>query len=68
MPVPPGRSLRPRGVGPTPLRELAQVAGGVVRGPAGTADADGPGGVLVRGVTLDSAAVQPGDLFAAVPG
>jgi UDP-N-acetylmuramoyl-L-alanyl-D-glutamate--2,6-diaminopimelate ligase len=52
--VPPRPAVRRR----TSLRDLAQVLG--VPAP--------PGDAVVTGVTLDSRAVQPGDLYAALPG
>src|SRR4051794_6773307 len=61
-------ALRPVRVEPVALAVLAQIAGElaagtVVVGPGGsTADA------LVTGITHDSRAVQPGDLYAALPG
>jgi UDP-N-acetylmuramoyl-L-alanyl-D-glutamate--2,6-diaminopimelate ligase len=54
---------RPRGLPAVPLRRLAEVAG-VER----HAEVGDLGDVAVTGVTLDSRAVQPGDLYAALPG
>ncbi|MGK5532915.1 UDP-N-acetylmuramoyl-L-alanyl-D-glutamate--2,6-diaminopimelate ligase [Streptomyces sp. URMC 129] len=51
---------RPRHVRPVPLAELARLLG--VRDPAGG------GGEPVTGITHDSRAVRPGDLYAALPG
>lgn len=52
------RPLRPQTVHPTPLSRVADLLG-----------ASGPArGVDVTGVTLNSRAVQPGDLYAALPG
>lgn len=60
----PGTSvLRPAGLPPRTLRETVAHLGLV----AGD-DQDGTRAVLVRGVTHDSRAVQPGDLYAALPG
>ena len=56
-------ALRPVRVEPVALAALAEVAGTVVVGPDGSA-AD----ALVTGITHDSRAVQPGDLYAALPG
>jgi UDP-N-acetylmuramoyl-L-alanyl-D-glutamate--2,6-diaminopimelate ligase len=56
--VPATPALRPRQPGPCRLRELA----GALDLPAPSADA------TVTGVTLDSRAVRPGDLYAALPG
>ncbi|MGL5865943.1 MAG: UDP-N-acetylmuramoyl-L-alanyl-D-glutamate--2,6-diaminopimelate ligase [Dermatophilaceae bacterium] len=53
MPAP-----RPTSLHPVPLVDLARLAG------AAEVDTD----VAVTGVTLDSRAVQPGDLYAALPG
>ena len=52
------RPLRPQTVHPTPLSRVADLVGA----PAPAA------GVDVTGVTLNSRAVQPGDLYAALPG
>ncbi|MBX6371558.1 MAG: UDP-N-acetylmuramoyl-L-alanyl-D-glutamate--2,6-diaminopimelate ligase [Acidothermus sp.] len=49
---------RPSRVVPVPLDRLAAIANAELRGPA----------VEVTGVTHDSRAVRPGDLFAALPG
>ena len=54
-------ALRPRSPRTTSLSEVAACAG------APTAPGPGPD-VRVTGVTLDSRAVQPGDLYAALPG
>nr|MDP9467083.1 UDP-N-acetylmuramoyl-L-alanyl-D-glutamate--2,6-diaminopimelate ligase [Actinomycetota bacterium] len=57
----PGLPLRPRQPTPRPLPDLlAEVPG--LR-PAGDVAS-----TLVTGCTLDSRAVQPGDLYAALPG
>ncbi len=57
--------LRPRSVVPIPLSVLAHRAGASAGADAGAgAGAD----VRVTGVTLDSRAVLPGDLYAALPG
>jgi UDP-N-acetylmuramoyl-L-alanyl-D-glutamate--2,6-diaminopimelate ligase len=54
-------ALRPAGV---PARSLADIAARL-----GTADPDGAGTATeVRGVTHDSRAVRPGDVYAALPG
>jgi UDP-N-acetylmuramoyl-L-alanyl-D-glutamate--2,6-diaminopimelate ligase len=55
--------LRPAGL---PPRTLAEVAARLGVQPVASKDA--PPDVLVRGVTLDSRSVQPGDLYAALPG
>jgi UDP-N-acetylmuramoyl-L-alanyl-D-glutamate--2,6-diaminopimelate ligase len=55
-----GSVPRPPGNRPLPLAELADLVGVPVGGPAG--------GTQVRGVTLASAEVRPGDLYAALPG
>jgi len=55
---------RPVAVAPRPLSELAALLDVPV--PAGGAGV--PGGGLVSGVTHDSRAVRPGDLYAALPG
>ncbi|GAB3689286.1 UDP-N-acetylmuramoyl-L-alanyl-D-glutamate--2,6-diaminopimelate ligase [Angustibacter aerolatus] len=52
--------LRPRAVEGVSLAALAAVAG--------TSTPPGAGAVTVTGVTLDSRAVRPGDLYAALPG
>ncbi|MBM6400220.1 UDP-N-acetylmuramoyl-L-alanyl-D-glutamate--2,6-diaminopimelate ligase [Phycicoccus sonneratiae] len=51
-------SPRPTSLRPTPLREVSTLLG--APGPASD--------VAVTGVTLDSRAVRPGDLYAALPG
>ena len=56
--VPPRPPLRPHRVTPRPLAELAETLG--IAAPARDA--------AVTGVTHDSSKVQPGDLFAALPG
>jgi UDP-N-acetylmuramoyl-L-alanyl-D-glutamate--2,6-diaminopimelate ligase len=63
--VSPTRVLRPEKVQPRPLAELLPEHGKLVPAKLGsTAPAD----VTVTGVTHDSRAVQPGDLYAALPG
>lgn len=54
---------RPAQVRPVPLAELAEQLG-----PAGAQPPEGGGGVSVTGITHDSRAVRPGDLYAALPG
>ncbi|MCL2780989.1 MAG: UDP-N-acetylmuramoyl-L-alanyl-D-glutamate--2,6-diaminopimelate ligase [Actinomycetia bacterium] len=54
---------RPSGRDPVPLAALAQAPGDRLTGAA-----PDPGAVLVRGITAASGRVQPGDLFAGVPG
>ncbi|MEO3753049.1 UDP-N-acetylmuramoyl-L-alanyl-D-glutamate--2,6-diaminopimelate ligase [Streptomyces sp. B6B3] len=54
---------RPRKVRPVPLAELATLLGTAPA--AGDPAADGP---LVTGITHDSRAVLPGDVYAALPG
>lgn len=56
-PAPP--TVRPEHVSPVAIADLAETVGAVVRG---------DGGVAVTGVTLDSKAVVPGDLFVGIPG
>lgn len=51
---------RPAEVGPVPLTDLADRLGTGVTGEAG--------GVTVTGITHDSRAVRPGDVYAALPG
>src|SRR5690349_12455197 len=60
IPTAPGSAPRPAGNRPLPLTELADLIGRPV---GGSGD-----GTAVRGVTLASAEVQPGDLYAALPG
>ena len=55
-------AIRPRHVEPVALRRIAEALG--VVGVVGVVGADGE----VTGVTLDSRAVRPGDLYAALPG
>nr|WP_255952695.1 UDP-N-acetylmuramoyl-L-alanyl-D-glutamate--2,6-diaminopimelate ligase [Streptomyces sp. ODS25] len=55
---------RPEQVGATPLTSLADQVG--VRSTA--APAAGYHGIMVTGITHDSRAVRPGDLYAALPG
>lgn len=57
--TPPG-APRPASVRPVPLSELAALAG--------LDAAAGPTGPPVTGITHDSRAVRPGDLYAALPG
>ncbi|MCR6711245.1 MAG: UDP-N-acetylmuramoyl-L-alanyl-D-glutamate--2,6-diaminopimelate ligase [Demequina sp.] len=54
-------SLRPARVSPVALGELAARAGAVLSMPDAV-------GALISGVTVDSRAVAPGDLFGALPG
>ncbi|MEX5721730.1 UDP-N-acetylmuramoyl-L-alanyl-D-glutamate--2,6-diaminopimelate ligase [Geodermatophilus maliterrae] len=58
-PTGPGSVPRPAGTHPLALRALADLVGDPVQGDPDTA---------VRGVTLASTEVQPGDLYAALPG
>jgi UDP-N-acetylmuramoyl-L-alanyl-D-glutamate--2,6-diaminopimelate ligase len=58
---------RPDGVPPMPLAELAALVGASVRGAVTVPAALSPS-VQVTGVTLASAEVRPGDLYAALPG
>jgi UDP-N-acetylmuramoyl-L-alanyl-D-glutamate--2,6-diaminopimelate ligase len=58
-PTNPGSVPRPAGTPPLTLADLADLAGPPVQGSPATS---------VTGVTLASGAVQPGDLFAALPG
>ena len=60
-------SARPREVHGTGLDALRGTAPGL-RLDVGEADGDAARAVLVTGVTLDSRAVRPGDLYAALPG
>ncbi|MBC7375164.1 MAG: UDP-N-acetylmuramoyl-L-alanyl-D-glutamate--2,6-diaminopimelate ligase [Frankiales bacterium] len=60
MPDTPGRPPRPT-TAPRPLVGLLAAVPGLVSAPDGAA-------VTVSGVTLDSRAVRPGDLYAALPG
>ncbi len=55
-------SLRPEGLSPRPLAELAEVL------PKARWTGPPPAGVHITGVALDSRSVRPGDLYAAVPG
>ncbi|MEU8680202.1 UDP-N-acetylmuramoyl-L-alanyl-D-glutamate--2,6-diaminopimelate ligase [Streptomyces sp. NPDC048611] len=59
---------RPERVRPTPLADLAEQLGcpAPEAGPAGAAGAAQP--VMVTGITHDSRAVRPGDVYAALPG
>ncbi|MEU5807009.1 MULTISPECIES: UDP-N-acetylmuramoyl-L-alanyl-D-glutamate--2,6-diaminopimelate ligase [unclassified Streptomyces] len=57
--TPPG-APRPTTARPTPLRELAALVD--------PAAAPGPSDPLITGITHDSRAVRPGDLYAALPG
>lgn len=67
-----GALPRPAGVRPRPLTELASRFGLRAELPEATEPASGPvagtAPVAVTGVTLDSRAVRPGDLYAALPG
>ncbi|MEU8786706.1 UDP-N-acetylmuramoyl-L-alanyl-D-glutamate--2,6-diaminopimelate ligase [Streptomyces sp. NPDC048637] len=56
---------RPEQVRPTPLADLAEQLGSPAPD-AGAADAAQP--VMVTGITHDSRAVRPGDVYAALPG
>ncbi|WP_106275997.1 UDP-N-acetylmuramoyl-L-alanyl-D-glutamate--2,6-diaminopimelate ligase [Geodermatophilus tzadiensis] len=58
-PTGPGSVPRPAGTRPLALSALADLVGNPVQGDPGTA---------VRGVTLASPEVRPGDLYAALPG
>jgi UDP-N-acetylmuramoyl-L-alanyl-D-glutamate--2,6-diaminopimelate ligase len=58
-PTVPGSVPRPAGIRPLSLAELADLVGPPVQGDPATA---------VRGVTLASTTVGPGDLYAALPG
>jgi UDP-N-acetylmuramoyl-L-alanyl-D-glutamate--2,6-diaminopimelate ligase len=61
--------LRPHGGRGRPLSGLASLLGMVTSGPPGPDLFTGPDGpVLVTGVTHDSRQVEPGDLYAALPG
>ncbi|MGW8553166.1 Mur ligase family protein [Streptomyces tubercidicus] len=59
---------RPERVRPTPLADLAEQLGSPApeAGRPGAADAAQP--VMVTGITHDSRAVRPGDVYAALPG
>ncbi|MGY5127457.1 UDP-N-acetylmuramoyl-L-alanyl-D-glutamate--2,6-diaminopimelate ligase [Streptomyces nigrescens] len=59
---------RPERVRPTPLADLAEQLGSPApdAGHPGAADAAQP--VMVTGITHDSRAVRPGDVYAALPG
>ncbi|WUB09481.1 UDP-N-acetylmuramoyl-L-alanyl-D-glutamate--2,6-diaminopimelate ligase [Streptomyces platensis] len=59
---------RPERVRPTPLADLAEQLGcpALDAGRPGAADAARP--VMVTGITHDSRAVRPGDVYAALPG
>jgi UDP-N-acetylmuramoyl-L-alanyl-D-glutamate--2,6-diaminopimelate ligase len=54
--------LRPEHCSAVPLRDLAAIAGASEPGPTAAST------VAVTGITHDSGAVRPGDLYAAVPG
>ncbi|MGY1618073.1 UDP-N-acetylmuramoyl-L-alanyl-D-glutamate--2,6-diaminopimelate ligase [Geodermatophilus sp. SYSU D00691] len=60
IPTAPGSVPRPAGTRPLPLAELADLVGRPVTGPDPA--------TAVTGVTLASTDVQPGDLYAALPG
>jgi UDP-N-acetylmuramoyl-L-alanyl-D-glutamate--2,6-diaminopimelate ligase len=71
-PVEPPRPRVPR---PLPLTALAGTLGAQIHLPAGAASSDaamagaaGSDAVTVRGTTLDSRSVEPGDLWCALPG
>ncbi len=57
--------LRPGGVSAVSVGSLASAIGGQL---LQLADSTDPGGVEVTGVSLDSRAIRPGDLYAALPG
>ncbi|MER5434756.1 UDP-N-acetylmuramoyl-L-alanyl-D-glutamate--2,6-diaminopimelate ligase [Streptomyces sp. NPDC002588] len=61
---------RPAQVSATPLAELAGQLGVTVEESAGSAEGagSGEGAAAVTGITHDSRAVRPGDLYAALPG
>ena len=59
-----GSVPRPAGTHPLPLRDLADLVGL----PVAPADGGSAAGTAVRGVTLASGDVRPGDLYAALPG
>ncbi|MEO6502261.1 MAG: UDP-N-acetylmuramoyl-L-alanyl-D-glutamate--2,6-diaminopimelate ligase [Jatrophihabitantaceae bacterium] len=63
---PDGAGLRPDKVVPRKLGELAALAGATVTTPAGRPRRDTE--PAVSGVSVSSAQVRPGDLFAALPG
>src|ERR1700735_5246032 len=54
--------IRPARLAPRPLSGLAELLG------VGRAEGSGGGLGILSGVTLDSRAVRPGDLYAALPG
>src|SRR3984885_6128031 len=58
----PSGVIRPVRLAPRPLSGLAELLG------VGRAESIGDGMGIVSGVTLDSRAVRPGDLYAALPG
>ena len=71
-PVEPPRPRVPR---PLPLSALAETLGAQIHLPAGEASSDaamagaaGSDALTVRGTTLDSRSVEPGDLWCALPG
>jgi UDP-N-acetylmuramoyl-L-alanyl-D-glutamate--2,6-diaminopimelate ligase len=62
-------TLRPERLPGRPLSGLAALLGVTMTGPAGPDPFAGPDGPsMVTGITLDSRAVRPGDLYAALPG
>ncbi|MDO4919974.1 UDP-N-acetylmuramoyl-L-alanyl-D-glutamate--2,6-diaminopimelate ligase [Kocuria sp.] len=61
------QSMRPSRPVPHTVRQLAALTGAQPV-PAGTVTADGDSTAVVTGVVLDSRDVQPGDLYAALPG
>lgn len=66
----PPAPLRPRHHGGTPLARLAGLAGAAVSVPAGHSwpEPEGTQALQVRGVSLDSRSILPGDLYIALPG
>src|ERR1700743_3699040 len=58
----PSGVIRPVRLAPRPLSGLAELLG------VGRAESIGDGMGILSGVTLDSRAVRPGDLYAALPG
>ncbi|MGW6374933.1 UDP-N-acetylmuramoyl-L-alanyl-D-glutamate--2,6-diaminopimelate ligase [Rhodococcus sp. NPDC055112] len=60
--------LRPEHPPQTPVTALAELIGARVEWVAGAADAAGDAPVSVTGVELRAQSIEPGDLFAALPG
>ena len=58
--------LRPRSAASLPAAELAQLIGARLELPEAHGGAQEP--ASVRGISIDSRSVQPGDLYAALPG